>query len=48
MFETGYQEIASSQSLSSATNACEAHEQWETDKQQEISRRHLLKLMKAG
>jgi Rieske Fe-S protein len=45
MFETGYQESASSQSLSSVT---EVHEQWETEKQREISRRHLLKLMKAG
>ncbi len=45
MFETGYQESASSQSLPSVT---EAYEQWETEKQREISRRHLLKLMKAG
>jgi thiosulfate dehydrogenase [quinone] large subunit len=45
MFETGYQEVASSQSLPSAT---EAYEQWETEKQKDISRRHLLKLMKAG
>lgn len=40
MFETGYQESASSQPGAS--------EQWDTEKQQEISRRHLLKLMKAG
>jgi Rieske Fe-S protein len=40
MFETGDQETTSSQ-----LGVCE---QWETEKQKEISRRHLLKLMKAG
>jgi len=40
MFETGYQETTSSQ--------LGAYEQWDTERQKEISRRHLLKLMKAG
>src|SRR5690348_391648 len=40
MFETGYQENTSSR--------FEAPEQWDTEKQKEISRRHLLKLMRAG